>query len=378
MAQVIDYYTSSMNSRWYIYPDAYTMEGGVQYEAGTSLRLPANYGERETNGRYPVTSPMSGWLNFTYFNAITPVYKTITDACTAPTNVTINTSTKVMTITGGAGGDLNTFEGFGIQWRERDITGTTWGSWSTETVTASRTVSVTVNAGKVRQYRVRTRGSAGSSYYSAYVNCATLLSGNTAAAAPTILLPAAEAVTASQTPVVVVSCSADNEGDQMTLQRKIDSGSYAAVTTVGGSGGTVYDKLPTLANGRHTITYRVVDVNGGTSGEKSVAIVVGRAAWARTIASGTIIANATISHVADINELLNAVNVQRMYYGLATIKLPGTVGRFVDWGRQMDALLKGTNECLAAAGQPVTASDVSDVWPNAATINTIRNQAVMV
>lgn len=378
MAQVISQYSAVTTNRGYIFYLADGSTGGKQYEAGTVLRMPKDYASRITNSRYPVTSPMSGWMNWTYIGNIEPIYITTTDACTAPTSLSINTSTKILTITGGAGGDLNTFEGFGIQWRERDIAGTTWGSWSTETVSTSRSVSVTANAGKVRQYRVRTRGSAGSSYYSEWITCSTLLSGNTAAAAPTILLPAAEAVTASQTPVVVVSCSADSEGDQMTLKRKVDSGSYSDVTTVGGTGGTVYDKLPTLANGRHTITYKVVDVNGGESGEKSVTIVVGTAVWKRSIASGDVIANASISHVEDINEMLNAVNIQRLYYGLATIKLPGTLGRFADWGRQMEALLAATNECIAAAGQAVSQNETISAWPNAGNINLIRQKILSV
>jgi len=377
MAQVIDYYTAKTNNTCYVYQYSNGSGTKTKMNPGEGMILSANYASRITNSRYPIKDP-SGWLNWTYVTDVKPVYKTVTDTCTVPTNLAIDTVTKIMTITGGAGGDLNTLEGFGIQWRERSINGTTWGSWSTETVSASRSVSVTANAGKVRQYRVRTRGSAGSDYYSEWVTCSTLLSGNTAAAAPTILLPATEAVTASETPVVVISCSADNEGDQMTLKRKIDSGSYTDVTLVDGSGGIVYDKMSPLTNGRHTITYKVVDTNGGESGETSVAIVVGRAEWNRSIASGDIIANEHISHVADIGEMVNAVNVQRLYYGLSTIKLPGTIGRFADWSRQMQALLDGTNECLTAAGQAVVVREVNGVWPNADTINRIRNNAVMV
>lgn len=371
MAQVIDNYSAVMTNTGYIYDRADVSGSKTQYEYGTELLLPANYAERETNGFYPVIYPENGWINYMIVSQRTPNYKTVTDACTTPESLSISGNT--MTITGGAGGDLNTLEGFGLQWRERDADGS-WGSWSTEAVSASRTVTVAVNPSKVRQYRVRTRGSAGEAYYSEWVVCETLLNGNTAAATPSITLPANEAVSGSQTPVVVISCCADSEGDQMTLQRSIDGGDWMNAATVAGSGGTVYDQLPAQASGRHTIRYKLVDINQAESGAAEIAIVVGAAAWSRSIASGNIISSKTISHQADIMEMLNAVNVQRLYYGLDPITLPGTLGRFVDWGRQMDALLKATNACHAAAGQPAEQSDTDSTWPNAAMINLIRQK----
>lgn len=371
MAKVLVSYSAVMTNSDYIFAYSSGTDGKVRYSAGTSLVLSKSYSERETNGRYPVKSPMNGWVSYQVVGSITPNYEVTTDACTPPSALTINETSKILIITGGTGGDLNTLTGFGISWRERDINSTTWGSWSAEAFTASRSVSVTANAGKVRQYRVRTQGSAGSSYYSGWLECATLLSGNTAAAEPTILLPAAEAVTARSMPTIVVSCSQDNEGDSMTLRRKVDSNGYVDVTTVPGEGGTVYDKLDTLADGRHTITYKVVDSNGAESGESSVSIVVGRAEWSRTIESGDIISNKAISHVADIEELTNAINIQRLYYGLNTISLPGTVGIFADWKRQMEALLEGANGCLAAEGEQLVEMYIPS-YPNAAVINKLR------
>ena len=371
MAQVVDNYSAVMTNTGYIYdrPDASGSQ--TQYEYGTELLLPANYAERETSGFYPVIYPENGWIRYMIVSERTPNYKTVTDACTPPESLMI--SGGILTITGGAGGDLNTLEGFGVQWRERDAAGS-WGSWSAETVSASRTVSVSVNPGKVRQYRVRTRGSAGEMYYSDWVVCETLMNGNTAAATPSITLPVNDAVTASKTPVVVISCSADSEGDQMTLQRSIDGGDWMNAATVAGTGGTVYDQLPAQSSGRHVIRYKLVDINQAESGAAEIAIVVGEAAWSRIIASGDIISNRQISHQADITEMLNAVNVQRLYYGLDPISLPGTLGRFADWGKQMAALLNATNACHAAAGQPAAQSDADSTWPNAAMINLIRQK----
>lgn len=371
MAQVVDYYRAVAGNSGYGYQYADGSGTKKRIEKGTTLTLNANYADKITNSRYYIRSHAC-WLNWTYVDDIKPVYKTVTDKCTAPDGVTIDAAKKQMTITGGAGGDLNTLTGFGIQWRERGIKEETWGSWSTESVTAGRTMSVDANPGMVRQYQVRTQGSAGSAYFSDWVVCANLVSGNTAAAAPTILLPGMNRVTGSKTPVVVVSCSADNEGDQMTLKRRLDGGEYADAAAVPGTGATICDRLPELSSGEHTITYKVVDANGGESEEASVMITQGSAAWTRTIASGDVIANETISHVKDVEEMLLAVNVQRMYYGLSSITLPGTVGLFADWGRQMAALQQGSLDCHNAAGQGAVALRIGNVFPDAEIINHIR------
>lgn len=184
MAKVITSYGAEFTSTGYIYerPDIYSSH--VQYDVGTPITLPADYAAKIDDGFYPVIAP-SGWVLYYEIGNITANYTTTTDTCAPPSSVTLNVNTKVLTITGGAGGDLNTFQGWGVSWRERQESGTTWGSWSDDTVTTTNVVNVTVNAGMVRQFRVRTRGSAGSSYYSAYVECPTLLVGITAATAPT-------------------------------------------------------------------------------------------------------------------------------------------------------------------------------------------------
>lgn len=376
MAKVVDQYSAVMNSTDYIFDRPDVAGEKTQYDYGQELRLPANYSERETDGFYPVTYPENGWIRYYIVAEITPIYKTVTDKCTPPTSLTI--SGKQLIIAGGAGGDLNTFTGFGVSWRERNITGNEWGGWSTETVTTSRNVDVTANAGKVRQYRARTQGSAGESYYSDYVVCETLVSGNTAAKTPSILLPSNGAVSSSLTPVVVISCSADNEGDAMKLQRSIDGGDWMKVADVAGTGGTVYDQLPAQTAGQHTIRYKLADINNAESAAVSVAIVISAAAWTRTIAAGDIISNKEISHVADINEMVAAVNVQRMYYGLDVIKLPGTVGRFADWKMQMQSMLDAVNQNIAAAGKKAIKTTVTSAYPNAETINAIRQSVLMV
>ena len=151
------------------------------------MRFPLNsrYEIIYENGLARTTSPVDGWVNMSNVGDVKTVYKTVTDACTPPSSVTLDTTAKELTITGGSGGDLNKFEGWGISWRESPENVELWSAWSEDSVTTTNVVTVSVNAGMVRQFRVRTRGSAGEAYYSAYVECPTLLVGITAVIAPT-------------------------------------------------------------------------------------------------------------------------------------------------------------------------------------------------
>lgn len=378
MAQVVNYYKAEMAYTDYAFQKAEGTSGKIQLSYGDEVRFPPDYGERVTNSRWPIIFPHNGyWVNYWTVGERTPVYKTVTDVCTQPDELALDTTANTLAIIGGAGGDLNTLQGFGVSWRERDIASEAWGEWSAETATAGRTVSVSVTPGKVRQYRVRTQGSAGEAYYSAWVICTTLLNGNTANE-PTVLLPVSGAVTVSRTPVVVVSLGADSEGDRMDLQRSIDGGEWFRAATAAGTGETVYDQLQDLTEGSHTIRYKVVDINAGESAETAVTIVVQHGSWTREIASGDIISNAEISHVADINEMLYAANVQRMYYGLPEIVLPGTVGMFADWDRQMKALLNAAKDCQVSAGQLPPVPRAMDGWPNAALLNQVREAILSV
>ena len=186
--------------------------------------------------------------------------------------------------------------------------------------------------------------------------------------APSIVLPVAGAITESTTPVIAVIAA---EGTSMELLRSVDGGEFAAVKTGIAGGATVYDKLPAMGAGAHDISYKLSE-DGGESDAVSISITVRSAAWMRSIASGDIISNQTISHQADITEMLAAVNMQRAYYGLDAISLPGTVGRFADWQRQMQTMLTAVNGSLQAAGQAAESANIGE-WPDAATINTIRN-----
>lgn len=187
------------------------------------------------------------------------------------------------------------------------------------------------------------------------------------AEAPTILFPASGCTTESKKPVIAVKTPA---GTSMTLMRKVGGNEWATVRSGLSGGVTIYDNIPSISVGTIIVRYKVVE--GNVDGqEATISIVVKDAAWRRTIESGTIISNEVVSHRADIDEMLAAVNTQRKYYGLSAITLPGTVGKFVDWQTQMNTMVMAINESLAKANQARISVTVPS-YPTASTINAIR------
>ena len=78
----------------------------------------------------------------------------------------------------GSAGTNNSVTGYDVQQRD-SADGSTWGSWTTVSGSpvSGRSISVSPpdTVGHYRQFRVRTRGSAGSSYYSAYATSSNTL-----------------------------------------------------------------------------------------------------------------------------------------------------------------------------------------------------------
>lgn len=108
-------------------------------------------------------------------------YKMPTSKVGAPKNVKLREEVSRTGVTleweAGKDGTNNSVTGYDIQQRDSE-TGSGWGSWKAAPGSPVSGRSITVyppdTVGHYRQFRVRTRGSAGSSYYSSYVT-----SGNT-------------------------------------------------------------------------------------------------------------------------------------------------------------------------------------------------------
>ena len=167
MAQEIWYYKGEAEggATFYMYDKPSTSSAATRVYNGALVTLSADYRNEMVNGMYPTINP-GGWMFPCNIAGLSPVYRTVTDPCTPPDSVSLSGETLV--ISGGAGGDLNNWKGWGVSWRERSVNGSDWNEWTEDIITAEAEVAVTVTIGKVRQFRVRTIGTAGSDYYSDY------------------------------------------------------------------------------------------------------------------------------------------------------------------------------------------------------------------
>jgi len=372
MAKVIDCYAAeaggSSTMYYYRYPDN-TSEATRIY-TGEAIYLAADYLDSMSGNMYRMVDP-EGWIQWYHVQNIQPVYKTITDKCAVPSAVTLDVGAKTLVITGGDGGDLNEWIGFGVSHRERAVSSTAWGAWSQDEVITTRSYTVSSVGGMVRQYRVRTLGAAGSGYYSEYAVCDTLLNGNTAAHTPVVLLPLSGMESCARRIAVTIECPPEPDGESMSLQRRMDQGAWETAASLAGAGGVVCDVLDT-EEGSHTLSYRLLDAAGESGGEDSITFVCAPPVWKRSIAPGDVIANRQISFAQDITEMLMYLNKLRAFYGLTAIALPGRIGGVFDWHRQLDAMQMAVDECRIASGQPVYEFDRPVVWPSADQINQMR------
>ena len=120
---------------------------------------------------------LAGYYLFQSYNDPTRllIYDQYT-ACGAPTSpkVSATLSRGAVTLSWGAGsaGTNNSVTGYDVQQRE-STDGSSWGSWATVSGSPVTGTSLSVSppdtVGSYYQYRVRTRGSAGSGYYSGWV-----------------------------------------------------------------------------------------------------------------------------------------------------------------------------------------------------------------
>lgn len=116
--------------------------------------------------------------------------------CSAPTSVTVSSSSAdpgdkiTLRWSGAKAGTANSITGYDIQKREYD--GEAWGSWtsaspsSVSSTSTSSSASVTISSvpGNLTQFRVRTKGSAGSSYYSGWSSASSSVTSNVDTAVP--------------------------------------------------------------------------------------------------------------------------------------------------------------------------------------------------
>ena len=154
-----------------------------------------------TNGRYRKfrvqvqgsagATYYSDWVESNVMLQATPITQVgaPTNAYVSPTNAETSST---LFFSGAAQGVYNTVTGYGYQYAD-SADGVTYGAWSSETtitmpdLSGSFSVNVPSTRGHYRKFRIRTRGDAGSQYYSNWYDLSTVLRKNTAPTAPTTL-----------------------------------------------------------------------------------------------------------------------------------------------------------------------------------------------
>ena len=182
---------------------------------------------------------------------------------------------------------------------------------------------------------------------------------------PSIICPNEGAVTLSTRPAIKAALGTEPDGQSQTLQMSVDGGAFLNI-------GTLHTLA--LAAGAHSLRVRSVDSFGALSAEMSRGFTVEALLWQRGISAGQFIAGATVSHRADISELLGKINTVRGYYGLAPIGLPGSIGAWAAWQGQMQSLQAALGECFMAAGKAAPAFAGVPAYPAAAVVNQLRTQ----
>ena len=198
-------------------------------------------------------------------------------ACGAPTacsvSSTLATGNVTLSWSGATAGTANTISSYEIQ-RAESSDGSTWGSWSaltTVTTTAtSGSVSVAppTTAGNYYKFRVRTRGSAGASYYSGWKESTNTLRRNwTACGAPTSC--AVDSTLSLVATTLRWSGATDGYGNPISkyeVQRRSQApgGSWSAWSAFETTSGTSLSVSPPATAG-HYYQYRVRAQ--GTAGE---------------------------------------------------------------------------------------------------------------
>ena len=198
-------------------------------------------------------------------------------ACGSPTSCSLSSTLATGNVTlswsGATSGTENTISSYEIQ-RAESSDGSTWGSWSaltTVTTTAtSGSVSVAppTTAGNYYKFRVRTRGSAGASYYSGWKESTNTLRRDwTACGAPTsCAVDSTLSLVATMLRWSGATAGYGNTISKYEVQRRsqVPGGSWSAWSAFETTSGTSLSVSPPATSG-HYYQYRVRAQ--GTAGE---------------------------------------------------------------------------------------------------------------
>lgn len=157
-----------------MYSNEHTFSGNMNYRASDVSKFASNAIQV-----YAAAYTTHSSKSYLWDVEITVEYS-LTSACGAPSNVELSAATSygsnvTLFWKAGTAGTDNAITGYEVQ-RCESSNGSSWGSWSTLTTTTATSLSVEPPAtyGKYYRYRVRTRGTAGASYYSGWVTSGSL------------------------------------------------------------------------------------------------------------------------------------------------------------------------------------------------------------
>jgi hypothetical protein len=250
----------------------------------------------------------------------------------------------------------NNLSGYTIQYRT-SMDASSWGTWifltDVGTVT-SYAFAATMTRGQYIQFQIRAKDALG-------VTSGWRASGNVRKnqlpLTPAFVFPVSGKTCCSGLPYIKASMDAEPDGQTQKLQIKIDEGAWADLTGLASGARTVIQRMTGAAMGvgSHTIYLRSCDSQGAVSAQTQRTVTVADPAWSRTIGPDSVMVPDGVSHIAEIQQMLDCVNDILAFYGLTAVTLPGTLGYFRDWLPQMTALQAGLESAYAAVSAAVPA-----------------------
>lgn len=235
-------------------------------------------------------SSTTNYISFTGRNDLTKVVLNVTwvsrttDAV-APTSCSLKQTLAEGNVTlswsGAKAGTNNAISAYEIQYSD-SANNSTWGSWTALTVVSSiatngsLSVSPPTTRGNFRRFRIRTRGSAGSEYYSAWKISSNSVRKNTLPSAPTTAIASPE-IHSNETITLTWSGAIGGtsaiKGYRISSRTSIDNSTWSEwdeliTLNLNASSGS-YNPVVTNISGTYTqFSIRTIDVLGAISSEK--------------------------------------------------------------------------------------------------------------
>lgn len=257
--------------------------------------------------------------------------------------------------------------------------GSSWGSWTdlttTENCSTTHSPSLTVlPRGSYIKYRVASKDALGA--MSSYAESSAVRK-NRLPIKPEFVLPVS-ANMQTATPAVKISFSAEPDGSAQTVTvwaMKGNTKVWEVSRNVGSAAGTICFRTSPLSEGEYIFYAKTTDDLVDSEMNVSLNLTLTVPSYSRSIASGDVISDETISHKADITEMFDMINAKRQAYGLSLISLDQSTenGWFAKWQVIMERFAAGIRECYMAVDENPAAVSVTSQYPSAAVVNAIRN-----